>query len=123
MATIPPQFFRASQIYFFCVLDYGRRRWRRWWCRVQLTHGGGGFRDFKGRRNGMIKALTTEAVSDTKKAIELDPALAKAYLRKRLVKEKIEFAVNQMNWPLEVVALFPQLLGYSMEKGLCLGVT
>ncbi|CAN7020329.1 unnamed protein product [Brassica rapa subsp. trilocularis] len=59
MATIPPQFFRASQIYFFCVLDYGRRRWRRWWCRVQLTHGGGGFRDFKGRRNGMIKALTT----------------------------------------------------------------
>ena len=39
------------------------------------------------------------------------------------MKEKIEFAVNQMNWPLEVVALFPQLLGYSMEKGLCLGVT
>ncbi|KAH0862516.1 hypothetical protein HID58_079727, partial [Brassica napus] len=62
------------------------------------------------------------AVSDTKKAIELDPALAKAYLRKGLVKEKIEFAVNQMNWPLEVVALFPQLLGYGMEKGLCLAL-
>ncbi|KAH0902706.1 hypothetical protein HID58_042209 [Brassica napus] len=72
------------------------------------------YRDFKGRRNGMIKALTTdvqefyrlcdtEAVSDTKKAIEL-------------VKEKIEFALNQMNWPLKVVPLFPQLLGYSMEK-------
>ncbi|CAG7895006.1 unnamed protein product [Brassica rapa] len=33
-----------------------------------------------------------------------------------LVKEKIEFDVNQMNWPLKDVALFPQLLGYSMEK-------
>ena len=32
------------------------------------------------------------------------------------MKEKIEFAVNQMNWPLKVVPLFPQLLGYSMEK-------
>ena len=32
------------------------------------------------------------------------------------MKEKIEFDVNQMNWPLKVVALFPQLLGYSMEK-------
>ncbi|KAG2317904.1 hypothetical protein Bca52824_021026 [Brassica carinata] len=83
------------------------------------------FRDFKGRRNGMIKALTTDIQEfyrlcdpDTKKAIELDPALAKAYLRKGLVKEKIEFAVNQMNWPLKAVALFPQLLGYSMEKRL-----
>uniref|UniRef100_M4ED07 Uncharacterized protein n=1 Tax=Brassica campestris TaxID=3711 RepID=M4ED07_BRACM len=37
-------------------------------------------------------------------------------LQSRLVKEKIEFDVNQMNWPLKVVALFPQLLGYSMEK-------
>lgn len=59
MATIPPQFFRASQIYFFCVLDYGRRRWRRWWCRVQPHTVEDVFRDFKVRRNGMIKALTT----------------------------------------------------------------
>ncbi|KAH0939550.1 hypothetical protein HID58_007011 [Brassica napus] len=104
-----------------------RRRWRRWWCRVQPHTVEEVFRDFKGRRNGMIKALTTdvqefyrlcnpEVVSDTKKAIELDPALAKAYLRKGLVKEKIEFDVNQMNWPLKAVALFPQLLGYSMGK-------
>ncbi|KAL0688932.1 hypothetical protein Bca4012_088609 [Brassica carinata] len=59
------------------------------------------YRDFKGRRNGMIKALTTGVLPT---------------LRYRLVKEKIEFALNQMNWPLKVVPLFPQLLGYSMEK-------
>ncbi|CAH2047957.1 unnamed protein product [Thlaspi arvense] len=33
-----------------------------------------------------------------------------------LVKMKIEFVVDQMNWPVKSVALFPQVLGYSMEK-------
>ncbi|XP_024015485.1 transcription termination factor MTERF2, chloroplastic isoform X2 [Eutrema salsugineum] len=32
------------------------------------------------------------------------------------VKKKTEFVVKKMNWPLKAVALFPQVLGYSMEK-------
>ncbi|CAA7029847.1 unnamed protein product [Microthlaspi erraticum] len=32
------------------------------------------------------------------------------------VKEKTEFVVKQMNWPLKAVASFPAVLGYSMEK-------
>ncbi|CAG7860932.1 unnamed protein product [Brassica rapa] len=32
------------------------------------------------------------------------------------VKKKIEFVVKEMSWPLRAVALFPQVLGLSMEK-------
>ncbi|KAG7536980.1 Transcription termination factor mitochondrial/chloroplastic [Arabidopsis suecica] len=33
-----------------------------------------------------------------------------------MVKKKTEFVVKKMNWPLKVMTLFPQVLGYSMEK-------
>ncbi|CAH8256150.1 unnamed protein product [Arabidopsis lyrata] len=33
-----------------------------------------------------------------------------------MVKKKTEFVVKKMNWPLKVITLFPQVLGYSMEK-------
>ncbi|KAL1213269.1 Transcription termination factor MTERF5 [Cardamine amara subsp. amara] len=33
-----------------------------------------------------------------------------------MVKEKINFVVKKMNWPLKAITLFPQVLGYSMEK-------
>ncbi|XP_010473426.1 PREDICTED: transcription termination factor MTERF2, chloroplastic-like [Camelina sativa] len=33
-----------------------------------------------------------------------------------MVKKKTEFVVKKINWPLKVITLFPQVLGYSMEK-------
>ncbi|KAG7584930.1 Transcription termination factor mitochondrial/chloroplastic, partial [Arabidopsis thaliana x Arabidopsis arenosa] len=33
-----------------------------------------------------------------------------------MVKKKTKFVVKKMNWPLKVMTLFPQVLGYSMEK-------
>ncbi|KAG7650274.1 putative transcription regulator mTERF family [Arabidopsis thaliana] len=33
-----------------------------------------------------------------------------------MVKKKTGFVVKKMNWPLKVITLFPQVLGYSMEK-------
>ncbi|XP_019092284.1 PREDICTED: transcription termination factor MTERF2, chloroplastic-like [Camelina sativa] len=33
-----------------------------------------------------------------------------------MVKKKTEFVVKKMNWPLKDMTLFPQVLGYSMEK-------
>ncbi|CAN8245231.1 unnamed protein product [Cochlearia groenlandica] len=32
------------------------------------------------------------------------------------VKKKMEFVVNQMKWPLNAVVMYPNVLGYSMEK-------
>ncbi|CAH8359098.1 unnamed protein product [Eruca vesicaria subsp. sativa] len=32
------------------------------------------------------------------------------------VKQKTEFVVKEMKWPIKAVALFPQVLGYSLEK-------
>ncbi|WZY78507.1 hypothetical protein YC2023_024891 [Brassica napus] len=94
------------------TINYRRRRWRRWWCRVQPHTVEEVFRDFKGRRNGMIKALTTD-VQEFYRLCNPGECPSEICL---LVKEKIEFDVNQMNWPLKAVALFPQLLGYSMGK-------
>ncbi|KAF3603493.1 hypothetical protein F2Q69_00034449 [Brassica cretica] len=81
------------------------------------------YRDFKGRRNGMIKALTTDVqefyrLCDTGgvKFRFLNIDFQNNVLLCEISFEKIEFALNQMNWPLKVVPLFPQLLGYSMEK-------
>nr|VDD50220.1 unnamed protein product [Brassica oleracea] len=56
------------------------------------------FRDFKGRRNGMIKALTTDVQEFYRLCDTVSQVLDE---QKLLVKEKIEFAVNQMNWPLK----------------------
>ncbi|CDY47168.1 BnaA01g22940D [Brassica napus] len=33
-----------------------------------------------------------------------------------VVKEKVEFVVKQMNWPVKAVSLFPRVVGYSMDK-------
>ncbi|CAN6801956.1 unnamed protein product [Brassica oleracea] len=33
-----------------------------------------------------------------------------------VVKEKVEFVVKQMNWPVKVVSLFPRVIAYSMDK-------
>ncbi|CAN7044081.1 unnamed protein product, partial [Brassica rapa subsp. trilocularis] len=90
MATIPPQFFRARG----------------------GDGGGAAYNHTRWRMNGMIKALTTD-VQEFYRLCNPGECPSEICL---LVKEKIEFDVNQMNWPLKVVALFPQLLGYSMEK-------
>ncbi|KAF2585669.1 hypothetical protein F2Q70_00036513 [Brassica cretica] len=33
-----------------------------------------------------------------------------------VVKEKVEFVVKQMNWPVKVVSLFPRVIAYNMDK-------